>query len=76
MTKNANHTIAQAVTDRSTGAQYERLMRTLKDVRGTGGRIAAKMVGEFLRITEMDTDGEKLSIDVYPDGAVTDPFHV
>lgn len=76
MTNNANHTIAPAVTDRSTGAQYERLMRTLKDVRGTGSRVAAKMVDNFLRIVETDVDGEKLAVDVRPDGSVTDPFHV
>lgn len=75
MTKNANHTIAPTVTDAATSEQYGRMLATLKDVRGTGTRVAVKMVNQFMRITETDpSDGSKLSIDVYPNGTVTDPF--
>jgi hypothetical protein len=76
MTNNGSHTITTSVTDTATAEQYDRLLRTLKDVRGTGTRLAVKMIDQFMRIVETDTDGTKLGIDVYPNGNVTDPFTV
>jgi len=76
MTNNGSHTITTTVTDNATPEQCTHLLRTIKDVRGTGTRLAVKMIDQFMRITETDTDGEKLAIDVYPNGTVTDPFHV
>ena len=76
MTNNGSHTITTSVTDTATPEQYTHLLRTLKDVRGTGTRLAVKMIDQFMRIVETDTDGTKLGIDVYPNGNVTDPFTV
>jgi hypothetical protein len=76
MTNNGSHTITTTVTDTATAEQYDRLLRTMKDARGTGTRLAVKMIDQFMRIVETDTDGTKLGIDVYPNGDVTDPFTV
>lgn len=74
MTNKANHTITVAVSNQSTGAQYAYLLRTLRDVRSTGSRLSVKMIGQLMRIVETDTDGDKMAVDVYPGGSVTDPF--
>jgi len=61
----------------ATSAQRTQVARTEKDIIGTGSKIRLSIPQEgFVRITETPAEGDRMAFDIYPDGAVSDPFYV